>query len=285
MEYFSDVYLKLAWTLPLVALAVATSYLLVFKVYADYFKPLRIQSTPYTKKLFVNDAFWSVLNIAGAVFVGVALHHLWMHGFIAFNTASPSIVNLIFEFIAIFFLFDITYYFLHRALHQEPFYSWIHIHHHKTFNPNFFTAFAFHPLEGILAGSIALFWVWILNFHVHTILTILVFQGMMNFSVHFAHEYFPKGWLDKWYTKWFISPTFHDLHHSRVNCNFGGFTSIPDSLMSTLTPDLKKIFDAIKQRKAKHDEEALNFQIPFPETKAADINKQPIKDPKLSAEI
>lgn len=267
--------IKLALILLLASAALSTAYFLFFKFYADYFRPLKIQETPYTLKLFTHDSFWSALNISGAVAAGVLIQHLWQNGFIEFNTSSPSAFNLLLEFFAVFFLFDITYYFLHRTLHQEPFYSKIHIKHHKTFNPTFFTAFAFHPLEGVVAGLISVFWVWALDFHIHTIFTILLFQGFMNFSVHSAHEYFPQRWLSKWYTKWFISPTFHDLHHSRVDYNFGGFTTVPDFLFGTLTPDLKKVFDTLKERKALQNQQLTNIFSSLPNAHTLEEDKEP----------
>lgn len=261
MAYLNDISSKLVWILPLLIFSLFFAYFLVYKIYSDYFKPLKIQDAPYNAKLFANDMFWTITNVTAAIIMGVSFQYLWSNGYIDFNTSSPSIFELIYEFLILFVLYDATYYFLHRGLHQEPFYSWIHIHHHKSFSPTFFTAFAFHPIEGMLAALIAVFWVWALNFHYHSIFILLgIFGGAMNFSVHCAHEYFPRNWLKKWYTKWFITPTFHDIHHSRVNCNFSAFTIIPDYLMGTLSKDLKKVFEKIKDRKAEQETFELDIK-------------------------
>ena len=74
----------------------------------------------------------------------------------------------------------------------------------------------------------------------------MVFQILMNLSVHSGIEYFPKNWYTKWYTKWFISPTFHDIHHSKFNYNFGGFTTIMDRLFGSIHPDLVLEFEKTK---------------------------------------
>jgi len=254
MDFLHELSSRLLLVLSITTIAIAVASFLVFKLYANYFQPFKIQHTPYNFRLFSNDALWTVLNISGVVVVGVILQRLWINGIIEFNTSSPSIFTLIFEFIVVFFLFDFAYYLMHKTLHLEPFYSRIHIHHHKTLNPNFLTSYAFHPIEGVSAALINVILVLALDFHVHTIFTALIYQGLMSLHVHFAHEYFPKGWLDKWYTKWFITPLFHDLHHSRVNYNFGGFTIMPDYLFGTLTPDLKKIFDEIKEGKMERNQ-------------------------------
>src|SRR5688572_16977454 len=49
---------------------------------------------------------------------------------------------------------DTYFYWIHRWMHREGVFKWFHKVHHLSTNPSPWAAFAFHPLEAVVDGSI-----------------------------------------------------------------------------------------------------------------------------------
>ena len=45
---------------------------------------------------------------------------------------------------------DFHFYFTHRLLHKEPFFSNIHSSHHQSYNPHPFSSLSFHTAEAFV---------------------------------------------------------------------------------------------------------------------------------------
>ena len=53
------------------------------------------------------------------------------------------------QYAAYFFLFDTWFYWLHRWMHKEPVYTWVHKLHHLSTSPNLLTTASVNPLESL----------------------------------------------------------------------------------------------------------------------------------------
>jgi len=142
------------------------------------------------------------------------------------------------QFAVYFFVFDAYYYALHRFVFHDILW-WVHEVHHRTFTPNALTAFLFHPIEAFLTGWFVQLCAYIVNGRMHrlTLLAVLVF-GVCNSLFDHAGVQLVPLWFErsKW-TNWIITTQVHDLHHARVKCCYGGFTTIYDRLFGTLLKD------------------------------------------------
>src|SRR5262249_4624277 len=132
------------------------------------------------------------------------------------------------EFAVYFFAFDLYFYLLHRVMHLRPVFHLVHSTHHRSTAPVPLTAFSFNPLEGMLTGGFLPLFLAAFEVHRGSLAIISTFQPLMSLFVHCGHEFFPRWWYRSPVTGWLLTPAFHDRHHSAVDCNYGGFTTLWD---------------------------------------------------------
>lgn len=252
-EYIPAYLDRVQYSFTLVFSMIVTLYVAVFILFKNQLALRRIQlDKPPPAKLIRHDLIWTSINLVfTSITPIVVLILVDQELLIALDKRPTSFWIIGAEFLLFFFLFDAFYYHAHRLLHQKTLYRWIHQYHHRATSPNFFTAFAFHPLEGVFMSMMSSIVAYGLGFHFYSLVSVMLFQYLMNMSVHCGHEYFPKFWYQKWFTAWFMSPTFHDQHHEKFNYNFGAFTTIWDRVFKTVSPTLIADFDLIKQRRKK----------------------------------
>lgn len=220
-------------------------------IVSGFFKARKIQPRGFKWKTFRNEAIIAVVTIAisGKV-LGAISSWLWAHGWITSHHAAAPWWVIALEFTAYFFLFDTYFYWLHRWMHKEPFYSWVHKLHHKSTSPNLLTTLSVNPLESIINGGFVPLFLTLFTVHDATLALILPTNIIMGLYVHSGYEFLPRWWNRSWATKWFITATFHDQHHRYFNGNYGGYTTIWDYLCGTVRKKYEADFDAIKDRNA-----------------------------------
>ncbi len=218
-------------------------------IVSGFFKARKIQPRGFKWKVFRNELIVAVVTllISGKI-LGSAKHWLTANGWITFNHASTSWWVIALEFAAYFFLFDTYFYWLHRWMHKEPVYSWVHKLHHKSTSPNLLTTLSVHPLESLINGGFVPLFVAVFTIHDATMALIFPTNILMGLYVHSGYEFLPRWWHKTWATKWFITATFHDQHHRYFTGNFGGYTTIWDRMCGTMRKKYESDFDAIKAR-------------------------------------
>jgi sterol desaturase/sphingolipid hydroxylase (fatty acid hydroxylase superfamily) len=90
--------------------------------------------------------------------------------------------------------------------------------------------------------------VFVVPLHPIALLTMGLFQITLNVIGHLGFEIFPKGFTTGRLTKWANTSTHHNMHHSKVNCNYGLYFNIWDRLLGTNHKDYEKTFDEVKAR-------------------------------------
>jgi len=118
-------------------------------------------------------------------------------------------------FIAIPFLQETHFYFVHRLLHWGPLFKYVHSVHHLNPNPGPWSGLAMHPVEHILYMSFCLVHFIIPSNPWHFFYSIQSL-ALIPASSHLGFE----GPLFK--GKFIAGDYFHYLHHKYVTCNFGG---------------------------------------------------------------
>jgi sterol desaturase/sphingolipid hydroxylase (fatty acid hydroxylase superfamily) len=171
---------------------------------------------------WAHDRFWSTVGFCIESAIEIGMYHLWATGKAEYYTdfwAYPmwSVGWMLF----IPYWHDFHFWFIHRMIHFEPLYKWVHSLHHKSFNPGPWSGFSMHPVESTIYLSSCLFPALFLPQH----------------PIHFLFK--------KFYTS--ISPIgghdgfdqpgggsfIHYLHHAHFNCNYGT-TMVPlDKLFGT----------------------------------------------------
>ncbi len=222
---------------------------IVYGIVSGFFKARKIQPNGFRWRTFRNEVIFTIINVAIATtMLGYIRAVLEKYGFITYNDASAAgwIIGL--EFAAYFFLFDAYFYWLHRLMHKEPMYKWVHKLHHFSTSPNLMTTASVTPLESLINGGFVPLFLAVLTVHTESLPYILATNLIMGPYVHSGYEFFPRWWNKSWATKWFITATFHDQHHKFFNWNFGGYTTIWDRLCGTMRPKFEADYDQLKAR-------------------------------------
>jgi Delta7-sterol 5-desaturase len=222
---------------------------IILGVATGYFKARKIQPKGFKWKIFRNEALYGVINVAiSGTIIGFSTAWLTGQGVISFNSAPAAWWVVLLEYALYFFLFDSWFYWLHRWMHKEPVYSWVHKLHHKSTSPNLLTTISVNPLESLVNGGFVPLFLCVFTVHDATMALIGPTNIIMGLYVHSGYELFPRWWNKSWATKWFITTTFHDQHHKYFTVNFGGYTTIWDRLCGTMRPKFEDDYLKIKDR-------------------------------------
>lgn len=230
-------------------LALFLGSILVAGVLSGYFKARKIQPNGFKWKFFRREMKWAVVNLTfSALVIGGASKWMQHAGIITFHNepASPWVVAG--EFALYFIGFDTWFYWLHRLMHTEPCYTWIHKIHHGSLSPNPLTTFSESPLESFVNGGFVPLFTALFTVHHETMALIAPCNVLMGLYVHSGHEFFPRWWNKSWLTKWFITATFHDQHHRFFKGNYGGYTTVWDRLCGTIRPTFEADFEKVTSR-------------------------------------
>lgn len=228
-------------------------------VVSGYFKARKIQPKGFKWTIFRNEALFAVINLAITGFLlGTLRHALEAAGAISFATGPALWWRVALEYALYFFLFDTYFYWLHRWMHKEPVYSWVHKLHHRSTSPNLLTTLSVSPLESLINGGFVPLFLAVFTVHDATVALIVPTNIIMGLYVHSGYEFLPRWWNRSWMTKWFISTTFHDQHHRYFTGNFGGYTTIWDRLCGTMRPKFEADFDRVKERSARAPAQAAS---------------------------
>jgi len=229
---------------------IAVSVIMVIAgIATGYFKARKIQPKGFKWKQFRFEAMIAVISIAiSGPFITWLTFKWRAMGVITFHHEPATWYVIAFEYALYFIGFDTWFYWLHRWMHQEPMYKWIHKLHHKSTSTNFLTTLSVNPLESFINGGFVPIFTALMTVHDETMLLIGPTNIIMGLYVHAGYEVFPKWWNKTWLTKWFITATFHDHHHKYFNANYGGYTTIWDRICGTVHKKFEPDFVKIKER-------------------------------------
>jgi len=221
-------------------------------VLTGYFRARKIQPHGFRWPIFRHEIFFAALNLAASSFLlGGASKFLQHRGIITFNHQPASVWVVAAEFTLYFFGFDAYFYWLHRLMHLEPIYTWVHKIHHRSISPNPLTTLSVNPLESLINGGFVPIFTALLTVHDTSMALIAPCNVIMGLYVHCGIEFFPRWWNKTWLTKWFITTTFHDQHHRYFKGNYGGYTTLWDRLCGTMRPSFEADFEKVTTRPLK----------------------------------
>lgn len=221
-------------------------------IVSGFFKARKIQPKGFRWGTFRNEAIFAVINLATAgVAIAWATQQLTASGIISFKSGPVAWWVIALEYALYFFMFDTWFYWLHRAMHKEPLYKWVHKLHHRSTAPNLLTTFSVSPFESIINGGFVPLFLCVFTVHDATMALIGPTNVLMGLYVHAGYELLPRWWHRKPVTGWFISTSFHDQHHKYFNYNFGGYTTIWDRLCGTVRPKFDADFERRREPPAR----------------------------------
>ncbi len=225
-------------------------YLFFYILLSSKFKRQKIQSkSPERKFVFteIRYSFYTSLIFAGmAVLVFIARQFGFTKHYLTISEYGIS--YFIGSVIFLIFLHDTYFYWMHRWMHQPKLFKMVHRIHHLSYNPTPMAAMSFHPLEALVEFGIVPLVVFIVPIHPFALLFLSLWSMVWNITGHLGYEFFPKGFTRHWFWGWVNTSTHHNMHHQRVNYNYGLYFNIWDRWMHTNHPDYLKTFDKVKSQ-------------------------------------
>ncbi len=198
----------------------------------------KINERAYKKDQFKKELKWSIVTALLFALAGSILVLLWQKGYtkVYLNiTDYPAWWLPVSLFIALV-LHETYYYWLHRWMHHPRIFRVVHKVHHDSNITSPWTAFSFHPLEGLLQAIFLPLLLIVLPMHLYVVLlqlTIMTFSSVIN---HLDIEVYPKGFYKHFFGRWLIGATHHSLHHKQFKYNYGLYFTFWDKWEGTESP-------------------------------------------------
>lgn len=212
------------------------TYLLFYKILRLKVIRLKIQQkfpkhTDYVRE--IKHSLFTILIFAGYGFlIFDADFKKWTK--IYDKIYDHSFIYMIFSILLAIFIHDTYFYFMHRALHHRKIFRYVHLIHHKSKNPNPFSAYSFHPLEAVFEGAVILIIVFTIPIHKIAIAFFMLFMILFNIYGHLGYELIPKRIANSTVGKWINTATNHNLHHEKSKNNYGLYFTFWDRIFNTL---------------------------------------------------
>ncbi|MBS1555046.1 MAG: sterol desaturase family protein [Bacteroidetes bacterium] len=206
----------------------------------------RFPTSKQLKQELLNSAVSSV--IFGLFTVFVIVLKVQGHTLIYNDILKYGYGYLIFSLIAMIFLHDAYFYWMHRLLHQPKWFKQIHFVHHYSHNPSPWASFSFHPLEAILEFAILPIAVFIMPLHPLVLFAWSMWMISWNVIGHLGYEIFPKRFSSSVWFNWLNTSTHHNLHHAHSKGNFGLYFNFWDRWMGTNDCSYRKTFDEVVEQ-------------------------------------
>ena len=125
---------------------------------------------------------------------------------------------------------ETLYYWLHRWMHIPAVFKWVHKVHHQSLATTSWTAFSFHPLEGLIQMLMLAVIVVTLPLHYYALLFLLVLMSVSSIINHIGIDFYPKT---GWFRKYVIGAKHHAMHHEHFTTNYGLYFTFWDRWMNT----------------------------------------------------
>lgn len=205
----------------------------------------KINQRPYKKDQFKKEVYWSCITAALFAISGTITALLWQKGYtrIYFAVTDYPLWCLPVSLLIAMLIHETYYYWLHRWMHQPSIFKIVHKVHHDSNITSPWTAFSFHPLEGLLQAVFLPLLLMVLPMHLYVLivqLTIMTFSSVIN---HLDIEIYPKNFHRHFIGKYFIGATHHSLHHKQFKYNYGLYFTFWDKWKATESPAFGKLFE------------------------------------------
>lgn len=225
-------------------------YCIFYVWFPAKWKDRKINKKAYKPGQFKNEMNWSLVNALLFAVTASIMVILWQKGYTKIYT-EPGLRGwwyLPASLVVLMLSHETYYYWIHRWMHIPSVYKLVHKVHHNSKVASPFTAFSFHPLEGLLQAIFLPVMILILPLHYYVIivqLTIMTFSSVIN---HLNIEIYPEEKHPFW-SKWVIGATHHALHHKQYKYNYGLYFTFWDKIKRTESPDFNNIFKTTVAKK------------------------------------
>jgi lathosterol oxidase len=147
------------------------------------------------------------------------------------------------SFLLALLVHETYYYWLHRWMHHPRVFKIVHKIHHDSNITSPWTAFSFHPLEGLLQAIFLPLLLLFLPLHLYVLIAQLSFMTLSSVVNHLDIEIYPKRFHRHFLGRWLIGATHHSLHHRQFKYNYGLYFTFWDKWKNTESDLYEKLFN------------------------------------------
>jgi sterol desaturase/sphingolipid hydroxylase (fatty acid hydroxylase superfamily) len=207
----------------------------------------KIGKRAYPVAQFRREVLWSTLTTAIFALAGAATLVLWQEGYTKVYTEASEypLWWMPISLALAMFLHEGAYYWMHRWMHRPGVYRLVHKVHHDSGIPSAFTAFSFHPIEGVLQALIFPIILVLVPMHPVVLVIYLTLMTVSALINHLDIEVYPKGFYRHPVGRWIIGATHHSMHHKQHRYHFGLFFTFWDHWAGTEHPKFNQRFEEL----------------------------------------
>lgn len=234
-------------------------YFIFHKFFKQVWLPKKVNPRNYNPNQLKKELKWSTISSIIFAFFGTIAILLWQNGLskVYLNVRDYPIWYLPVSLLILLFIHETYYYWLHRWMHLPKVFRIVHKVHHESNISSPFTAFSFHPLEGLTQAIFLPLLILILPLHIYVILVSLIIMTISSFINHLDIELFPKNFNRHFIGKWLIGATHHSLHHSQFKYNYGLYFTFWDRIKKTESDKYDHLFDSLMEKKNEQDKMSI----------------------------
>ena len=205
----------------------------------------KLSARPYQKGQLRKEIYWSVVTSAIFAVIGVGTAWLWAKGYtqVYLELSWWDILWVPLSLAAAMLLHETYYYWVHRWMHHPAVFKYVHKVHHESLSTSSWTAFSFHPSEGLIEALIMPLILVLLPMHPITIVIHLLIMTLSSVINHLDIELYPKWFARNKLTIYLIGATHHSLHHRQFQKNYGLYFTFWDRWMGTESKDFEPLFE------------------------------------------
>ena len=205
----------------------------------------KINNRAYKKGQFRKEVQWSTITAGIFALSGSGTLLLWQKGYtnVYEDVHQYPLWWLPVSLLIAMLVHETYYYWLHRWMHHPKVFRIVHKVHHDSNITSPWTAFSFHPIEGVFQALFLPVLLLVLPVHVYVLLlqlTIMTFSSVIN---HLDIEIYPKKFHRHFIGRWLIGATHHSLHHKQFRYNYGLYFTFWDKWKGTESPVYEQLFE------------------------------------------
>jgi len=233
-------------------------YLAFYVWQKEKWKPRKVSQRTYPPQQFRKEIIRSTLTsilfgLSGALLLlmwqkGVARIYEDIHAYPLWWMPVSLAIALVLQ--------ETYYYWLHRWMHHPSVYRVVHQWHHDSQIASPWTAFSFHPIEGLIQAIFLPLILLFLPMNVWVLVAMLLIMSFSSVINHLDIEIYPEWFARVPLLRTLIGATHHALHHKQFRYNYGLYFTWWDKWQRTESPFYDALFHEKAARRAGPGEQA-----------------------------
>lgn len=202
---------------------------------SEQFREKRLSRRGFKKGQIRKEIIYSIKSSAIFAAIGAVTYWLWQNGYTAvyMDPAEFGYWYLPVSLVIILLIHETYYYWVHRLMHHPKIFRTVHKVHHDSITPTPWTAFSFHPWEGLIEALVLPAILLIVPVNLFVLGVYLLLMTVSSVINHLDIEIYPTSFRNSKFGQQFIDATHHHFHHEEFQTNYGLYFTFWDRWMGT----------------------------------------------------